>query len=123
MIANAVKYTRDRDPATIEIDCAEDTAGRVVIRVRDNSAGFDTQYAGKLFGVFQRLHHADEFEGTAVGLSNVRRIVERHGGEVWADGKVGAGASFLLSFPRIPAVTESQPEIPTLGARGFPAPA
>jgi signal transduction histidine kinase len=123
LIANAVKYTRDRDPATIEIDCVEDTASRVVIRVRDNGAGFDMQYAGKLFGVFQRLHHADEFEGTGIGLANVRRIVERHGGEVWADGKVGAGASFFLSFPRTPALTESQPAIPTHGASDVPAPA
>ncbi len=108
MIANAVKYTRDRDPATIEIDCAEDTAGRVVIRVRDNSAGFDTQYAGKFFGVFQRLHHADEFEGTAVGLSNVRRIVERHGGRVWAESVQNQGATFSFSIPRTLAPSTQQ---------------
>lgn len=121
VIANAVKYTRDRNPAVVEIDCIEESSSRVVIRVRDNGAGFDMQYAGKLFGVFQRLHHADEFEGTGIGLANVRRILERHGGEVWADGKVGIGASFFLALTCAPAMVESQPAISTNGASDVPA--
>lgn len=121
VIANAVKYTRNRNPAVIEIDSIEDNASRVVIRVRDNGAGFDMQYAGKLFGVFQRLHNADEFEGTGIGLANVRRIVERHGGQVWANGEVGTGASIFLSLPRTPAMVESQHAIPANGASDVPA--
>ena len=122
VIANAVKYTRDRNPAVIEIDCIEENATRAVIRVRDNGAGFDMQYAGKLFGVFQRLHHTDEFEGTGIGLANVRRIVERHGGKVWADGAVGTGASFFLSLGRhTSAVMENTQTTHNNGASDVPA--
>ncbi len=99
LLSNAVKFTRGRDPAHIAIAC-EELEGAYRFSIRDDGVGFDMRYVDKLFGVFQRLHRMEEYAGTGIGLANVQRIIERHEGQVWAEGRPGAGATFWFTLPK-----------------------
>ncbi len=98
LIENALKFSRQREPAVIEIGCRK-SPEEIQFSVGDNGVGFDMAYVGKLFGVFQRLHRVEEFEGTGIGLANVKRIVDRHGGRIWAESAPGEGATFFFTLP------------------------
>jgi light-regulated signal transduction histidine kinase (bacteriophytochrome) len=100
LLSNAVKFTSQKNPAIIAVDASE-TENETVFRVADNGAGFNMEYVHKLFGVFQRLHRMEDFQGTGIGLANVRRIVERHGGQAWAESRPGHGATFYFSIPKV----------------------
>jgi light-regulated signal transduction histidine kinase (bacteriophytochrome) len=103
LLHNAWKFTVKNPDARIEFKVAEQEGKRLYL-IHDNGVGFDMEYSGKLFGAFQRLHHEGEFPGTGIGLATVQRIIHRHGGRVWAEGKTGEGATFYFSFYSEPTI-------------------
>ena len=102
LISNALKYTKNVKETVIEISW-EEKNGEIIYSIADNGSGFDMEYYDKLFGVFQRLHSQEEFEGTGVGLAIVERIIQKHGGKIWAESKINEGATFYFSIPAEPS--------------------
>jgi light-regulated signal transduction histidine kinase (bacteriophytochrome) len=113
LLSNAIKFSRNQSKAVIEIGSLEEK-GETILFVRDNGAGFDPRYADKLFGVFQRLHRQDEFEGTGIGLATIHRILKKHGCRVWAESQPGQGATFYFTVPTVIPSSETHE---TIGAR------
>ena len=101
LLSNALKFTRLKKIAVIRVGCQEE-ANEYIFSVNDNGSGFDMHYANKLFGVFQRLHSNQEFEGTGIGLANVRQIISKHGGRTWAKSQPDQGANFYFTVPKNP---------------------
>jgi light-regulated signal transduction histidine kinase (bacteriophytochrome) len=99
LMSNAIKYSAKTDSPIIEV-ASEEEGEKIIYSIKDNGAGFDMRYVDKLFNVFQRLHTTAEFEGTGVGLAIVQRIVNKHGGKVWANGEINKGAEFYFSLPK-----------------------
>jgi signal transduction histidine kinase len=107
LLGNAVKYSARSEPAVVEVGYEPGPDGSHHFSVRDNGVGFDMEYAGKLFGVFQRLHKASDYPGTGIGLASVRRVVSRHGGRVWAESAPGQGATFHFVLPAQDAISNA----------------
>jgi light-regulated signal transduction histidine kinase (bacteriophytochrome) len=100
LLDNAVKYSRKKDIIKIEVNAIEEE-NEIIFSIKDNGVGFDMQYANKLFGVFQRLHPAEEFEGNGIGLASIKRIINRHGGRIWAEAELNNGATFKFTLPKL----------------------